>query len=186
MTVAERYATESIDFDLVLVMLFDFHDRAGAVPFVRVLSSLVLDADIVTHCQCRHAPGVFASVLVRLDMPFVSRQVSWGRYLPGITRMKSRIMRPNTHFAVDIFVSGSGVLRYCKTARCTASVSRSPFPPVLFVIKYFIVLTATSAWQLLWGKATEDSQIWFTPHVRRNSVDVYSGPPSDASSSGVP
>ena len=51
-------------------MLFDFHDRAGAVPFFRVLSSLVLDADIVTHCQCRHAPGVFAPVLVRLDMPF--------------------------------------------------------------------------------------------------------------------
>ena len=102
--------------------------------------------------------------------------------------MKSRIMRPNTHIAGDIFVSGSGVLRYCKTARCTASVSRSPFPPVLFVIKRFIVLTATSARQLLWGKATEDS-LWFTPHVRRNwrvSVDVYSGPPSDASSSGVP
>ena len=118
----------------------------------------------------------------------VSRQVSWGRYLPGITGMKSRIMRPNTHIAGDIFVSGSGVLRYCKTARCTASVSRSPFPPVLFVIKRFIVLTATSARQLLWGKATEDS-LWFTPHVRRNwrvSVDVYSGPPSDASSSGVP
>ena len=71
--------------------------------------------------------------------------------------MKSRIMRPNTHIAGDILVSGSGVLRYCKTARCTASVSRSPFAPVLSVIKRFIVLTATSARQLLWGKATEDS-----------------------------
>ena len=56
--------------DLVLVMLFDFHDCAGAVPFVQVLSSLVLDADIVTHCQCGQAPGVFAPVLVRLDVPF--------------------------------------------------------------------------------------------------------------------
>ena len=71
--------------------------------------------------------------------------------------MKSRIMRPKTHIAGDILVSGSGVLRYCKIARCTASVSRSPFPPVLSVINRFIVLTAISARQLLWGKATDDS-----------------------------
>ena len=38
--------------------------------FFRVLSSLVLDADIVTHCQCGQAPGVFAPVLMRLDVPF--------------------------------------------------------------------------------------------------------------------
>ena len=66
----ECHATGSIDFDLVLVMLFYFHDRAGAVPFVRVLSGLVLDADIVTHCQCGQALGVFAPVLIRLDVPF--------------------------------------------------------------------------------------------------------------------
>ena len=69
MTVAERHATGSIDFDLVLVMLFDFHDRAGAVPFVRVLSSLVLDAYIVAHYQCGQASGMFAPVLVHLDVP---------------------------------------------------------------------------------------------------------------------
>ena len=51
-------------------MLFDFHDRAGAVQFVRVLSGLVLDADIVTHCQCGQALGVYAPVLMRLDVPF--------------------------------------------------------------------------------------------------------------------
>ena len=50
-------------------MLFDFHDCAGAVPFVRVLSSLVLDPDIVTYCQCGQSPGVFTSVFVHLDVP---------------------------------------------------------------------------------------------------------------------
>ena len=51
-------------------MLFHFHDCASAVPFIRVLSGLVLDPDIVTYCQCGQSPGVFAPVVVCLDVPF--------------------------------------------------------------------------------------------------------------------
>ena len=40
------------------------------VPVRSHLSRLVLDADIITHCQCWQALGVFAPVLMRLDVPF--------------------------------------------------------------------------------------------------------------------
>ena len=79
----------------------------------------------------------------------VSRQDSCGLYFPGIIGMKSRIGRPKTHIAGESFVSGSGVLRYCSIAICTASVSSSPFGPVLSVMSRFIVFTPISARQLL-------------------------------------
>ena len=66
-------------------------------------------------------------------------QVWCGLYFPGIIGMKSRIRWPKTHIAGEIFVTGSGVLRYCSTALCTASVGSSPFGPVLLVISCFIV-----------------------------------------------
>lgn len=118
----------------------------------------------------------------------MSVHVVWGSYLPGEIGMKSRMARPNTHIAGDSFVSLSGVFLYCKIARWNASVQSSPLGPVLSVIKRFTVFTPISALQLLCGNATDDS-LWCTPQVRRNSlvaVAVNSGPPSDASLSGMP
>ena len=51
-----------------------------------------------------------------------------------------------------------------------------------------MILTRISALQLLCGKAMDDSQSW-TPHVHRKPWRVFdwnSGPPSKASSSGMP
>ena len=51
-----------------------------------------------------------------------------------------------------------------------------------------MILTPNSALQLLCGKAIDDSR-WWTPHVRRKPWRVFdwnSGPPSEASSSGMP
>jgi hypothetical protein len=107
--------------------------------------------------------------------------------LPGDYRDEIAYRAPKTHIAGEIFVSGSGVLRYCSIALCTVSVSSSPFGPVLSVMRRFIVFTPISARQLLCGKATDDRR-WCTPHLCRNDlvpVEVNSGPPSDASSSGV-
>ena len=95
------------------------------------------------------------------------RQVSCGVYFPGSIGMKSLIGRPKTHIAGDSFVSLSGVLRYCSIARWNASVLSSPFGPVLLVMSLFTVLTATSARQLLWAKATELRR-WWTPQFIRN------------------
>ena len=94
----------------------------------------------------------------------VSRHVTCGLYLPGGIGMKSRMGRPKTHIAGDSFVSGSGVLRYWSIALYTASVSSSPFGPVLSVMSRFIVFTPISAQQLLWGKATDERR-WCTPHL---------------------
>ena len=118
----------------------------------------------------------------------VSRQVSCGLYLPGSIGMKSLIGRPNTHIAGDNFVSESGVFRYWRIARWTPSVSSSPLVPVLLVMRRSTVFTPISALQLLCGNATDESW-WCTPQVlrkRRVVVEVNSGPPSDASSSGIP
>ena len=102
--------------------------------------------------------------------------------------MKSLIGRPKRHIAGEIFVVGSGALRYCRTALCTLSVSSSPLGPVLSTRSRFIVFTPISALQLLCGKATEERR-WCTPQVLRNVLVLLatnSGPPSDASSSGIP
>ena len=47
------------------------------------------------------------------------------------------------------FMSLSGVFLYCRMARWKASVSSSPFGPVLSVIMRLTVFTPTSALQLL-------------------------------------
>ena len=70
--------------------------------------------------------------------------------------MKSLIDLPKTHIAGDSVVSLSGQLRYCNIARWKESVSSSPSGPVLSVISRLVVLTPTSARQLLWGNATDD------------------------------
>ena len=65
-------------------------------------------------------------------------------------------------------------------------MSRLPSGVVLLVMRRFIVLTAISALQLEWGKATEDSR-WCIPQSRKNwrvAEDVNSGPLSVAHSSG--
>ena len=102
--------------------------------------------------------------------------------------MKSLIGWPNTHWAGDNFVSGSGVLRYWRMARCSASVSRLPVGLMLLVIGHLTVFTATSALQFECGNAT-DYKRWCTPQSFRNwhvTVTVNSGPPSVTHSSGMP
>ena len=63
--------------------------------------------------------------------------------------MKSLTDRPKTHIAGESFVSLSGVFLYRRMARWKASVSSSPFGPVLSVIMRLTVFTPTSALQLL-------------------------------------
>ena len=118
----------------------------------------------------------------------VSLQLLWGEYLPGGIGMKSLIGWPKMHIAGESFVSLSGVFLYWSITHWNASMSRSPLGPVLSAIRHLIVLTPTSALQLLRGKETEDRQ-WCIPQSWRNwlvAVTVNSGPPSDASSSGFP
>ena len=107
---------------------------------------------------------------------------------PGRIGMKSLIGRPNTHWAGDNFVSGSGVLRYWRMARCNASVSRLPGGLVLLVISRLTVFTVTSALQFECGNATDDRR-WCTPQSFRNwliTAAVNSGPPSVTHLSGIP
>lgn len=70
--------------------------------------------------------------------------------------MKSLMGRPNTHWAGESLVLASGVLRYCRMARWSESVSRLPCAFVLSVMIRFTVFTPISALQLEWGNATED------------------------------
>jgi hypothetical protein len=119
----------------------------------------------------------------------VSLQVSWGEYLYGGIEMKSLIGWPKTHIAGESCVSLSGVFLHWSIARWNVSVSSSSLGPVLSAIRRLSVLAPTSALQLLWGKDTEDRR-WCTPQSWRNyfvavAVAVNSGPPSDASSSGI-
>ena len=79
----------------------------------------------------------------------------WRSNLPGRMGIRSFTGLPNTHMAGDIRVAGSGVFLYCRTALWKASESRLPFAVTLPVSRRFIVLTPTSARQLLWGNATE-------------------------------
>ena len=114
----------------------------------------------------------------------------WVIRRPGGMGTKSRIGRPKRHIAGDILVSRSRsvVFRYWSTACLKALVSRLPSVAVLSVSRRFIVLTPISARQLLCGNATDDSRCW-TPQVRRNcgvACAVNSGPPSEASSPGMP
>ena len=102
--------------------------------------------------------------------------------------MKSLIGLPNTHWAGESFVLGSGVLRYWSMACCSVFVSRLPCGSVLLVISHLTVFTPISARQFECGNATEDSR-WCTPHSLRNccvAAAVNSGPPSVAHSSGMP
>ena len=112
----------------------------------------------------------------------------WRSNLPGRMGIRSLTGLPKTHIAGDIRVAGSGVFRYCRIALWKASESRLPLAVTLPVSRRFIVFTPTSALQLLWGNATELRR-WWTPQSWRNCVvvvDVNSGPPSVASSSGMP
>ena len=118
----------------------------------------------------------------------VSRQVGCGRYLPGCTGIKSLIARPKTHIAGLKPVSLSGVLRYWSMALWKLSVFRVPLRPVFSIMRRFTVFTPISARLLLWAKATEDRR-WRVPQFCRKvcaALEVYSGPPSDVSSSAMP
>ena len=92
--------------------------------------------------------------------------MEWGWYFPGKIGMRSLTGRPNTHMAGDVLVVGSGVFLYCRIASWNASTSMMPSCPTLPVINLLIVLTPTSALQLLCGNATELSR-WCTPHSWR-------------------
>ena len=102
--------------------------------------------------------------------------------------IRSLIGLPKMHIAGDSLVVGSGVFLYCRMAFWNASMLMSPSFPVLPVINSLMVLTPTSALQLLCGMATELRR-WCTPQLRRNCLELWatnSGPPSDDSSSGMP
>ena len=60
---------------------------------------------------------------------------------------------PNTHWAGERLVLGSGVLRYCRMASWRESVSRVPCASVLSVMRRFMVFTPISARQLECGKS---------------------------------
>ena len=82
----------------------------------------------------------------------LSCHVGWGWYFPGTRGMRSLVGRPKRHVAGDCLVAE---LRYWSMARCTASTSTSPSGPTLPAMILLTVLTAISARQLPWGKATE-------------------------------
>ena len=85
-------------------------------------------------------------------------------------------------------MSLSGVFLYCNIARRKASLFKLPLAPTLSVNNLFTILTPTSALQLLWAKATEDS-LWWIPQSFRNlwvADAVNCGPLSEANSSGIP
>ena len=118
----------------------------------------------------------------------VACHMGWGSNFAGRTGMKSLICLPNMHWAGEIPVTGSGVFLYCSMAFWNLSVSRDPSAFMLSISILFMVLTPTSALQLLCGKAVDDC-LWCIPQLSRNfevSCDVSSGPPSDASSSAIP
>lgn len=117
-----------------------------------------------------------------------SCQVLCGRYLSRMIGIMSLMGRPKRQDAGDCLVEGSGELRYWRIARWKVLTLRSLLVPTFPEISRLIVLTATSARQLLCGKATELS-LWCTRQLLKNrwvSWAVNSGPPSDASSSGMP
>ena len=114
-----------------------------------------------------------------------SFQAVWGLYVPRIPGRRSLIF---LLLAGHNFVTGSAVFLYYNRARWNLSEMRSPWPSTLPEMRRLIGFTATSARQLLWGKAMK-LRLWCTPQSWRNcvvTVDVNSGPPSDASSSGIP
>ena len=95
---------------------------------------------------------------------------------------------PKMHIAGDCFVAGSGAFRYWRIACWKLSMSRLPLEPVFPMIRRLIVFTAISARLLLCGYATELRR-WRTPQSCINFWVVWatnSGPPSEASSSGMP
>ena len=55
-----------------------------------------------------------------------SFQVVCGLYFPGRMGMRSFTGLPNKHMAGEIFVMGSGVLRYCRIAAWNASTLMAP------------------------------------------------------------
>ena len=117
-----------------------------------------------------------------------SIHVLCGRYLPGRIGMRSLVGLPKMHIAGDCFVAGSGAFRYWRIACWKLSMSRLPLEPVFPMIRRLIVFTAISARQLLCGYAT-GLRRWWTPQSCRNFWVVWatnSGPPSEASSSGIP
>lgn len=65
--------------------------------------------------------------------------------------MRSLVGLPNTLWAGDCLVKGSGVFLYERIAFWKESLSRSPVLLVLPEISLLTVLTPTSARQLLWG-----------------------------------
>ena len=71
------------------------------------------------------------------------------------------------HMAGEIFVSGSGILRYWSIAILKASVLSSLVDEVLEVINLFTVFTLISARQLECGKVTEDLR-WWIPQLLTN------------------
>ena len=55
--------------------------------------------------------------------------------------MKSLIGQPNTHWAGDSFVAGSGVFRYWSMVCCRALVFRLPCGSVLLEMSHLTVVT---------------------------------------------
>ena len=102
--------------------------------------------------------------------------------------MESRSQQWSKSCTSDRPVSWIGVFRYGRMARETLSLSKEPWGLVFPFTILFAVLTVSSARQLDWGYATEDS-LCLTHYVWRNfwnMLEVKGGPPSVLSSSGVP
>ena len=94
--------------------------------------------------------------------------------------MKSLIGLPNTHWAGDSFVFGSGVLRYWRMARCRKFVSRLLFGSVLSVMSRFHDNFSSTALQHVPCDRQLQKAYW------RVAAAVNSGPPAVAHSSGMP
>ena len=118
----------------------------------------------------------------------VSLQVGWGMLRPGSMSMKSLIGKPNTHWAGDSFVTGSGVFQYWSMARCRALVFRLLCGSVLLVMSRWQFLMPISALQFECGCGTDD-RWWCTPQSfrKRHVTDAVNlGQPSVAHSSRMP
>ena len=81
-----------------------------------------------------------------------------------------------------------GVLRYCKIAIATLSLSKDPSELVLSYIIRLEALTPSSALPLDCANSTEETRCLMTHTFKNclNSLDVNAGPPSEQISSGAP
>ena len=151
-----------------LANIWNLNDSTCFVPSFGEVTNLVLDVNMIPYLKGRESLCMLGPSFMGMHVAVLKGylvgcqcflQVVCGWYLPGKIGMKSLMGLPKTIIAGDNVVAGSGVFLYWRIAHCTASRSTSspPLGPVLLVRIRFMILTPSSALQLLCGKATDDS-----------------------------